>query len=305
MVIRRGDDLSAVVLGARPTHQVALGSARLATAAVADVHADLTAAARLGPAHPLSGPVRASLALRLESLSQRLVTPLGDLTGGVVIVPTRALSGVPWPALPGLAGVPVTVAPTASSWATTGTTLARPKVAVLTGPELPCAAAEADAVRACWDEASTNRPVSLVDAFASHDLLHVIAHGEHRGDNPLFSSLHLDEGLVVAHELEAVDLRASHVVLSACEVGRTTHRPGDHPLGLTSMLLSSGVTSVIAPVAPVNDELAATVMADYHRRLSAGVDAAAALATAVRDDPQAGAFVCFGAPWRAGISIET
>lgn len=304
VVIRRGDDLSAVLLDDRPARLFSLGSASRATDAVADVHADLTASARLGPAHPLSGPVRASLALRLQILSQQLVSPLGELTGGLVIVPTRALSGVPWPALPGLVGVPVTVAPTASSWASAGRELPHPRVAVLTGPELPCAALEARAVRRVWVQTSTAAPASLVDAFAHHDVLHVIAHGQHRGDNPLFSSLHLDEGVVVAHELEGVDLRASHVVLSACEVGLTTHRPGDQPLGLTSMLLSSGVASVIAPVAPVNDELAVRVMSDYHQGLSAGVPSADALAAAVGDDPRAGAFVCFGAPWRVGVGSQ-
>lgn len=93
-------------------------------------------------------------------------------------------------------------------------------------------------------------------------------------------------------------------VLSACEVGLTTHRPGDQPLGLTSMLLSSGVASVIAPVAPVNDELAVQVMSDYHQGLSAGVPSADALAAAVGDDPRAGAFVCFGAPWRVGVGSQ-
>ncbi|MGA4669000.1 CHAT domain-containing protein [Propionibacteriaceae bacterium Y1923] len=310
VTVRMGDELSAVLLGDGPVRQVSLGAASAAIAAVEQVHADLTAAARLGPAHPVAGAVRASLAARLADLSRRLVEPWegtphpGSTTGsrprGVVIVPTRALSGVPWPALPALARVPVTVAPTASSWAGGARVVHAPTVGVLTGPELPCAAAEAAAVAGHWPGSTAPRP-GLVQAFATHDLLHVIAHGEHRGDNPLFSNLHLDEGVVVAHELEGVDLRASHVVLSACEVGRATHRPGDQPLGLTSMLLSSGVTCVVAPVAPVNDRLAARVMADYHRELATGLEAAEALARAVGDDPQAGAFVCFGAPWRVGL----
>ena len=129
--------------------------------------------------------------------------------------------------------------------------------------------------------------------------MHVAAHGEHRGDNPQFSSLLLAGGPVFAHELEGLAVAASHVVLSACEVGRATHRPGDQPLGLTSTLLAAGAACVVAPVAPVNDEGAAAVMAAYHAELCGGTDSATSLARATEGRPSAGAFVCFGAPWRA------
>ena len=214
------------------------------------------------------------------------------------MVPTLVLSGVPWPALPGLAGRAVTVAPTASSWACMGRVVDRPRVSVLTGPGLPAADTERTAVGRSW---ALERAGGLLEAIARDDLVHVIAHGEHRGDNPLFSSLLLDDGRVVAHELEGLDLRASHVVLSACEVGRTTHRPGDQPLGLTAMLLSAGVTNVVAPVAPVGDVAAARVMGAYHAELRTGLEPAEALARACEDADEPTAFVSFGAPWRAVV----
>ena len=64
----------------------------------------------------------------------------------------------------------------------------------------------------------------------------------------------------MAHELERVRLRASHIVLSACEVGRTTHRPGEQPLGLTATLLARGVACVVAPVSPIADATAAAYL---------------------------------------------
>ena len=45
-------------------------------------------------------------------------------------------------------------------------------------------------------------------------------------------------------------------------------------------------------------------MSDYHQGLSAGVPSADALAAAVGDDPRAGAFVCFGAPWRVRVGSQ-
>lgn len=296
VALRRGDELSAAVVTPDQTRLVCLGSATTVSSLVELVHADLTARASLGPGHPMAAVVQASLVARLDALAEAVVSPLGEVDGPVVVVPSRILAGVPWLALPPWRGRPVTVAPTAASWALGGRVVRHPRVSVLTGPDLPCAALEAATVSACWPAASS---AGLVEALGRDDLVHVAAHGEHRHGNPLFSSLRLAEGQVVAHELEGVPLRASHVVLSACEVGRSTHRPGDQPLGLTATLLSSGVACVVAPVAPVSDELAAQVMGDYHAALSGGADAATALARATSGDAAAGAFTCFGAPWRA------
>jgi CHAT domain-containing protein len=78
-----------------------------------------------------------------------------------------------------------------------------------------------------------------------------------------------------------------------------TIRPGDEALGLTSVLLRLGTRSVIAGVARVDDDIAAEVMAAYHRELAAGHDSAEALAAALPDrlDPPA-PFGCFGGDWR-------
>jgi CHAT domain-containing protein len=69
-------------------------------------------------------------------------------------------------------------------------------------------------------------------------------------------------------------------------------------LGLSSALLQLGVSSVIAPLAPVNDERSVDVMVRLHTHLAAGRSAAEALALAsVVDgelDPTAASFVCMG-----------
>jgi CHAT domain-containing protein len=136
----------------------------------------------------------------------------------------------------------------------------------------------------------------LRSALADAGLVHVAAHGRHQTENPLFSSIRLADGPLFAYEL---DRAAPHVILSACELGLATIRPGDEALGLTSVLLQLGSRCVVAGVARVHDDVAAEVMARYHRGLSAGRDSAEALAAALPerlDHPAP--FTCFGAPWR-------
>jgi CHAT domain-containing protein len=80
-------------------------------------------------------------------------------------------------------------------------------------------------------------------------------------------------------------------------------RAGDEPLGLTACLLAFGVSTVVAPVSVVGDDLALATMTAYHEGLASGQDAATALATATGDGPLlAASFTCFGAPWRREIA---
>ena len=51
-----------------------------------------------------------------------------------------------------------------------------------------------------------------------------------------------------------------HVVLSSCEVGRVSTRPGEEPLGVVTTLLHLGSRTVFAAVAPVTDGSTVEVM---------------------------------------------
>jgi CHAT domain-containing protein len=169
---------------------------------------------------------------------------------------------------------------------------------VVAGPGLARAADEADAVAGAWAasriEGGAATGAAFAAAMARARIAHVAAHGVHQTENPLFSSVRLADGPLFAHELDRTARTPEHVVLSACELGLATVRPGDEALGLTSVLLHRGTRSVVAGVARVGDELAAEAMADYHRRLRAGQDAAASLAATMERHPFL-PFVCFGA----------
>jgi CHAT domain-containing protein len=101
----------------------------------------------------------------------------------------------------------------------------------------------------------------------------------------------------VGYDLDRVPDPPQQVVLSACDLGQATVRPGDEALGLTRALLHSGSSTVISGMAKVSDSAAEQLMADYHRRLSAGSTPAYALAAALAAAADPLPFGCFGAGW--------
>ena len=117
----------------------------------------------------------------------------------------------------------------------------------------------------------------------------------------MFSSVQLSGGSLFAYELDPEAWTAENVVLSACDLGKTTMRAGGESLGLTSALLHLGTRSVVSGLARVNDAVAAEVMVRYHAELATGTDAALALATACAVETERPApFVCFGSTWSVG-----
>jgi len=261
------------------------------------LQADLRATAYQPPG-PLRELIGSSLTTGLDWLDAAVVRPWRLRSTGLVVIGTHAVSSVPWGRLPSLAGVPVTVARSATEWAARRTVSGSAEVSVLTGPGLSHAGTEATQVAAAWPGSHLVQDASagdLVSALAGADVVHVAAHGQHQPASPLFSSLRMADGDVYAHELPTGAIRARHVVLSACDVGTAQVRPGDEPLGLAHTLLATGVTCVVAAVAPVPDDETAAVMAAYHRRLATGLPTDEALAEAGAGS----AFVVLGSSWAA------
>ncbi len=261
--------------------------------------ADASAAARVGQGLLAAG-VLGSLHESLARLDEQLLPEdIGDAE--VVIVPGGSLVHLPWGMLPRLRRRSVTVSRSLTAWHAGRTRVhGTPRVAVATGPGLELAKREADAVRAQWSGAAQVRgePAAVADALTRHDVVHVAAHGSHRADNPLFSSLRLHGGSLFAHELERVNLASSLVMLSACSAGRAQLRPGDEALGLTSSLLAMGVKAVVAPMTDVPDQVAFDTMVSLHARLSEGEDGPTALAAA-SGTLLARSFTWFGSNWQA------
>jgi CHAT domain-containing protein len=231
-----------------------------------------------------------------------------------VLVSTGVLGQLPWASLPSLRARPLTVAPSATKWllSATGSRAGTVAAVALAGPDLARGQAEAEAVGSAWGTGRVLGPheatmAALGDAMGTATVLHVAAHGLHQPENPLFSSVRMTDGPVFAHELDQRGDAPEHVVLSACEVGLATIRPGDEALGLASVLLHLGTRSVIAGVARVGDAVAEQTMAGYHAKLATGIDSSVALAEALSevDADVVPPFVNFGAAWAAGGDLES
>ncbi|HJQ44135.1 MAG TPA: CHAT domain-containing protein [Jatrophihabitantaceae bacterium] len=255
----------------------------------------------------LRDAVIASARRSVARLDELLVRPLGVDGRRVVIVPTGVLGQLPWNSVPSLQEVPVAVAPSATVWVGAQSARRRRRqhsVYALGGPGMTHGSREVRGVARAWRSAGAHSAgaadrAALTEALRRGSLVHVAAHGVHQTENPLFSSLRLTDGMSFAYELDDSRRTPEHVVLSACELGLATVRPGDEALGLTSVLLRLGTRCVVSGVARVNDELAAETMIDYHRRLARGADSAEALAQAIAAAPGPTPFVCFGAAWSA------
>jgi tetratricopeptide (TPR) repeat protein len=319
--------LLAVTIGAAgQARLIRLGDFGAAAEAALRLTADLDALAgrRLPPR--LEAVIRESLRRQALVLEREVVAPLLPALDreGVVIVPVGALACVPWGMLPGLRGRPVTVCPSASSWlaawrAVGGVGAADPTGAaarspvLVAGPGLRHAIPEVSQIAAVYPGcqplvAAAATVDATLRALDGAPLAHLATHGYHDRENVLFSRLDLADGPLMAYDVQRLSQAPAHVVLSACDVGRTVVRPGDEILGFTAALLHMGTATVISSVSRVDDETALCVMTAYHRALSAGVRPAEALALAgvhagPADAPPASLsldapiapFVCFGA----------
>jgi hypothetical protein len=307
--VQAGGGLSAVVVSDRlRVHD--LGAAAPVVEHVRRVRADLDVLANPRLPGGIRAAVRASLHRSLQELDSALLAPV-RVDGPLVLVSTGVLGQLPWASLPSLRGRALVVAPSATKWlsstaAPTGGTA--PVVTAVAGPELDRGSGEAVDVGSVWagarvvdgDGATT---AAFTEAMRSASLLHVAAHGVHHPENPLFSSVRMVDGPVFAHELDQNAHAPEHVVLSACEVGLATIRPGDEALGLASVLLQLGTRSVVAGVARVGDGVAAETMSAYHAKLAGGRDSSVALAEALAelDTDVVAPFVNFGAAWAASL----
>jgi tetratricopeptide (TPR) repeat protein len=305
-ILARDGQLHAVVLTGRSVDLIRLGGFDAVAEAARRLGADLdTLAGRRLPAR-LEAVVKESIRHQTEVLTAEVVAPLGRLLGeaGVIIVPAGPLASVPWSLLPDLRGRPVTVCPSASSWMSVWRR--RPPVIapdamrplLVAGPDLAHAAAEVTAIAKIYPG---TRPLLAGSATVSATLLgldgcslaHLAAHGHDERENFLFSRLDLADGPLMAYDAQQLAAPPGHVILSACDVGRSVVRPGEELLGFTAALLYIGTATVISSVARVRDEAAVGIMTAYHQRLTAGARPAEALAEAAAAEPFS-PFVCFG-----------
>ncbi len=239
-----------------------------------------------GPPQPGDELVLAHRGRQLElSLLGSAAAELGD--GPIVVIPSGRLGPVPWTLMPSLRNRSVTVAPSASIWvrARRSALPAQRRVALIVGPRLATGGAEVAQLRPRYPEAvvlgnGSATAEHVLQALDGAWLAHVAAHGTFRADNPLFSSIQLDDGPLTVHDFERLGRAPYWLVLSSCDSGVAAAVGADELLGLVSSLVPLGAVGIVASIVPVNDLAAVPLMLALHDALHRGVTLPEALLAA-------------------------
>ena len=173
---------------------------------------------------------------RLHDLVWKPVEPLLDAATAVVVIPSGPLFYLPFHALWDgerhvIEGREMSTAPSARAWIALARRRREPGVrtrSLVLGYEvegLPGIAREVEAVEAALPGATvlfgreaTREALRRRGAEAS--IVHLAAHAEFRGDNPLLSSIHLADGRLTFYDLFDLRLQAEVVVLSGARPAR-------------------------------------------------------------------------------------
>jgi len=226
--------------------------------------------------HPGDEAVLARQGANLEaSLLGPAAADLGDRP--VVVVPPGRLQAVPWTLMPSLRDQAVTVAPSALAWLRGHRKRppAHRRVALVAGPRLATGGAEVEQLHARYPDAvllgrgsaTAERVLAALDGAW---LAHIAAHGTFRADNPLFSSIHLDDGPLTVHDFERLGRAPYRLVLSSCDSGTAAPVGADELLGLVGSLMPLGAAGIVASIVPVNDPAAVPLMLALHEALDKG-----------------------------------
>ena len=301
-----GSALHGIVTSAAGATVVDLSWSR-AHAALDGLRADLDMAA-LTRGGLMGAVTERALLARLALLDAELLDPLrlaAPAAERLAITVPGVLAGVPWAMLPGMGGVPFTVATSVSRLLAAPP---RPAVRATTvgfaaGPRVARAGEEVERAATAWQrtgltpqtlEGGQATVAAVTELAATTDVLHIAAHGRHAVDNPLFSGFELDDGILFGYDVDLIPRVPATVILSACELGRSSVRWGEEALGMTRVWLHAGADCVIAAPVAVPDDVAGELLSAVHTGLAEGAAPAVALARAAVDTGLSAPFQCHG-----------
>jgi CHAT domain-containing protein len=262
-----------------------------------------SAEARLDPSRDLLRDLAQGHTLR-----QALLGPVEALVRAadrLLVVPDQDLALLPLAALPSveplrflgdevaIALLPMAGAPVALRDAAGPLLLAGDPLSDAQGefPVLPLAGRELDEVEAIWlgHEVTRLRRGDLrAERLRRLDLaafraLHFATHAEASSSDPQRCAVILSEGERLGmHEIAALQLSPSLVILSACRTGEGEVIPGEGVVGLSWAFLRAGAGGVVASLWNVEDAATTALMVELHRELRRGSEPARALREAQR-----------------------
>ena len=233
----------------------------------------------------------------LTTLYEAIFKPIEPFISGVsrlIVVPYGLLHQVPFHAL--FDGTQYLVERFTMSYAPSATvhTICQQRVSPSTGRALvvgvadeliPSARSEAlgvarslGEVTLLLDDKATLATVR--DSAPGCEVVHLACHGLFRSGNPMFSSLKLHDGWLLALDALELDLQGALVTLSACESGRSQTLSGDEIVGLMRAFLGAGAASMAVSMWLVQDEATAALMQTWYGHMRRGMGRAEALRVA-------------------------
>jgi CHAT domain-containing protein/tetratricopeptide (TPR) repeat protein len=134
-------------------------------------------------------------------------------------------------------------------------------------PDLPATVAEADNLRA--DTLLRDNHATVADvlrALPGVSVAHFACHAATNPDAPSLGGLHLHDGTLPITAVSRLRLRGAELAyLSACSTGHVSRGHANESTHLASAFQLAGFRHVIASLWPLNDEVAATAAARFHR----------------------------------------
>jgi tetratricopeptide (TPR) repeat protein len=234
----------------------------------------------------------------LGRLDAMLVRPLAlHPQQALTVLVCAELATVTWGVLPGLRGMEVRLADGLDSQPSPVFDADSP-VLLVGGPALDHVGAELDAAASWWHRTERLQDArataaETLNCFSESSVAHVGAHGQMRGDAPLFSHLRLADGPMTLGDVHRAGRLPKSIVFSACHLGGGAHRR--RPTWPTAVALSGReCRSLVVSVLPVSDRSTVAFMSRFHEDLSTGLTPASALARAHAEAFDRGDYGCMG-----------
>lgn len=122
-----------------------------------------------------------------------------------------------------------------------------------------------------------DRAKSEVLKNVNSEVIHASCHGGFNPADPLKSGICLRDGMLTAREIFEMDIKTNLLVLSACQTGLNSRKPGDELVGLTRAFLYAGTRSLIVSLWSVEARSTYEYMKNFYQDVKKGENKAKAL----------------------------
>ncbi|RMG24287.1 MAG: CHAT domain-containing protein [Armatimonadetes bacterium] len=207
-----------------------------------------------------------------------LATAIGWQREWTSVAPTGKFWSVPWTLLSSVCGgeeVVVLPSPAFSALSVLSPLPRKPRVCLWLGrsADLPAAREEVEALLRSIPGAVLCRSRAEAEQVLENgefDLIHVAGHATSSRENPMFSWVEFDDGIVLAAEIANSGLQVGAAILATCDSGRASLWASDEPDGLTRAFLARGAAWTLSSQWQLDDAAGIAFADALYPRLLAG-----------------------------------